>query len=223
MFNCRRWLSACAGLLLVLAFSATCFGDLIIEVQDAQIAYGGSGYVDVLISSDGSDNLAAFSADMKITTVDTANGGIRFGSPVIDASTVTSPFSYVFLGDSFGYTVIAKNGSFPDNDVNVSDFTSSSNNVIVGSTKRLLTRLLVTHTNGTFAAVGETFTVEFLTPVLPGSFTDSSLTNAVFAAAGQKYTGTITIVTPEPTTGGVLFCCGVGVVLWRRLRRHSRV
>ena len=220
MFNCRRWLSACAGLLLLLAFSTTCFGDLIIEVQDAQIAYGGSGYVDVLISSDGSDNLAAFSADLKITTADTANGGIRFGSPVIDASTVTSPFSYVFFGDSIGYTVNPTNGSFPDNEVNVSDATSSFTNVTVDSTKRLLTRLLVTHTGGTFAAVGETFTVGFLS----GDFLDDSfLTGPGLAAAGQKYTGTITIVTPEPTTGGVLLCGGVGVVLWRRLRRHSRV
>lgn len=220
MFNCRRWLCACAGLWLVLALSTTCFGDLIIEVQDAQIAYGGSGYVDVLISSDGSDNLAAFSANMKITTADTANGGIRFSSPVIDASTVTSPFSYVFFGDSSGYLVTPQNGlSLPDKEVNVSDFTSSSNNVTVDTTRRLLTRLLVTHTGGTFAAVGETFTVEFLS----GDFLDNSSSETGLANAGNKYTGTITIVTPEPTTGGVLFCCGVGVVLWRRLRRHSRV
>jgi len=72
---------------------------------------------------------------------------------------------------------------------------------------------------GTFAAVGETFTVEFLS----GDFLDDSSVVLGRAAAGQKYTGTITIVTPEPTTGGVLLCGGVGVVLWRRLRRHSRV
>jgi len=54
-------------MLLVLAFSWTCCGALIAEVHNAQIFYGGSGYVDMLISSDGSDNLAAFSAQLKIT------------------------------------------------------------------------------------------------------------------------------------------------------------
>jgi len=71
----------------------------------------------------------------------------------------------------------------------------------------------VTHTNGTFAAVGETSTVEFLR-ALPGiEFLDSGGAKSNLATTGQKYTGTITIVTPEPTTGGVLLCADVGVVL----------
>jgi len=214
MFERRGWVSACAGILVVLACSAGCRGDLIIEVQDAQIPYGGSGYVDVLISSNSSDPLFAFSAKMNITPGGPANGDLHFDAIPFDASTVTSPFSYVFLGDSGGYVVA---GPLPY-EANVSDLTASSSDVTVGGTKRLLARLAVTHVGGTSAAVGETFSIVF--DDTASVFLDSSSSRSL-ASSGQDWTGTITIVTPEPSTGVVLLCAGAGVVLWRRRKRRS--
>ncbi len=216
MFERRGWVSACAGILVVLACSAGCRGDLVIEVQDAQIPYGGSGYVDVLISSDSSDLLLAFSAKMNITPGASANGDLQFDAPGFDASTVTSPFSYVFLGDSAGYSVPVP---LPY-EANVSDITSSSSDVTVDGTKRLLARLAVTHVGGTSAAVGETFSIVFDADPLISSFLSSS-SSATLASRGQDWTGTITIVTPEPSAGVVLLCAGAGVVLWRRRKRRS--
>lgn len=214
MFERRGWVSACAGILVVLACSAGCRGDLIIEVQDAQIPYGGSGYVDVLISSDSSDPLFAFSARMNITPGGSANGDLQFDAVPFDASTVTSPFSYVFLGDSAGYSVARP---LPY-EANVSDLTASSSDVTVGGTKRLLARLAVTHVGGTSAAVGETFSIVF--DDTASVFLDSSSSRSL-SSSGQDWTGTITIVTPEPSTGVVLLCAGAGVVLWRRRKRRS--
>jgi len=214
MFERRGWVSACAGILVVLACSAGCRGDLVIEVQDAQIPYGGSGYVDVLISSNSSDPLNAFSAKMNITPGGPANGDLHFDAVPFDASTITSPFSYVFLGDSGGYVV---GGPLPY-EANVSDSTASPSDVTVGGTRRLLARLAVTHVGGTSAAVGETFSIVF--DDTASVFLDSSSSRSL-ASSGQDWTGTITIVTPEPSTGVVLLCAGAGVVLWRRRKRRS--
>lgn len=217
MFERRGWVSACAGILFVLACSAGCRGELIIEVQDAQIPYGGSGYVDVLISSNSSDPLSAFNARINITPGGPANGDLQFDAVPFDASAVTSPFSYVFLGDSAGYFV---GGPLPY-EANVSDATLSASDVTLGGTKRLLARLAVTHVGGTSAAVGETFSIVFDADPLISSFLSSSSSSATLAGSGQKLTGTITIVTPEPSTGVVLLCAGAGVVLWRRRKRRS--
>lgn len=215
MFERRGWVSACAGILFVLACSAGCRGELIIEVQDAQIPYGGSGYVDVLISSNSSDPLSAFNARINITPGGSPNGDLQFDAVPFDASAVTSPFSYVFLGDSAGYFV---GGPLPY-EANVSDATLSASDVTLGGTKRLLARLAVTHVGGTSAAVGETFSIVF--DDTASSFLDSSLSSRSLAGSGQDWTGTITIVTPEPSTGVVLLCAGAGVVLWRRRKRLS--
>lgn len=216
MFERRGWVSACAGILFVLACSAGCRGELIIEVQDAQIPYGGSGYVDVLISSNSSDPLSAFNARINITPGGSPNGDLQFDAVPFDASAVTSPFSYVFLGDSAGYFV---GGPLPY-EANVSDATLSASDVTLGGTKRLLARLAVTHVGGTSAAVGETFSIVFdhSTSVFLDSLSPPARS---LAGSGQDWTGTITIVTPEPSTGVVLLCAGAGVVLWRRRKRRS--
>lgn len=215
MFERRGWVSACAGILFVLACSAGCRGELIIEVQDAQIPYGGSGYVDVLISSNSSDPLSAFNARINITRGASANGDLKFDAVPFDASTVTSPFSYVFLGDSDDYVV---GGPLPY-EANVSDATLSASDVTVDGTKRLLARLAVTHVGGTSAAVGETFSIVF--DHSTSEFLDSLSPPARSLASSGDWTGTITIVTPEPSTGVVLLCAGAGVVLWWRRKRRS--
>lgn len=190
---------------------SACRGDLIINVQDAQIAYGSSGFVDVTIRSTTGDNLDSFSAQMQITTPANANGGLEFDSPAFDASGVTSPFSYVFLGDTFSYNV----SSISSTEINVSDFTNSGSGVSLTGTY-LLMRLLVKHTGGS-GAVGDTFDLAFLDTDGGTEFRDSAGNLLSFAGASD-FTGTITIVTPEPAFGGLMALGVAGYIVWRRRR-----
>jgi len=196
-----------------------CHADLIIQVQDAQLVYGSEGFIDILISSSGTDNLMNFSAVVQSSTPDNLHGGIRFVSPVIDASTITAAGGYVFLGDSSLYDVATPSG-FPSTEVTVSDSTASLTDVALGSTFKLLTRLKISHHNGVSAGVGDTFEIDFL---------DSSPVTSFFDAAGNtlsidvsnlstRLTGTVTIVTPEPSTVGLLLVGVVGIA-GLRLRR----
>ncbi|MFN5730521.1 MAG: PEP-CTERM sorting domain-containing protein [Planctomyces sp.] len=195
--------------------ATVCRGDLIIQVHDAQIAYGGSGFVDVTVSGGAADDLSAFSAQMKITTAATLNGGVEFVSPFFDPSAVTSPIPYVFLGDSDGYNVAYVTAD----EINVGDATDSGNSVSLNSTF-LLMRLLVKHTGG-FGAVGETFQIEFLdlhggTALLDGAGLPSPFNPA------SDFAGTITIVTPEPAFGGLLALGSIGGLVWRRRRARLK-
>lgn len=188
-----------------------CRGDLIINVQDAQIAYGSSGFVDVTVSSTTSENLEAFGAQMMITTPANSNGGLEFDSAAFDASTVTSPFSYVFLSDSLAYTVTRTTAT----EINVGDATLSGSGVsLTGS--YLLMRLLVRHTGGS-GAVGDTFDLEFLHPAAGTSFLDH-LGNTLSISGASDLLGEITIVTPEPAFGGFLAIGAAGFIVWRRRR-----
>lgn len=195
--------------------ATVCRGDLIIQVHDAQIAYGGSGFVDVTVSGGAADDLSAFSAQMKITTAATLNGGVEFVSPFFDPSAVTSPIPYVFLVDFVGYNVTYVTAE----EVNVGDATGSGNSVSLNGTF-LLMRLLVKHTGG-FGAVGETFQIEFLdthggTELLDGA------APSPFDRSSSDFAGTITIVTPEPAFGGLLALGSIGGLVWRRRRARLK-
>jgi hypothetical protein len=217
-----RLFATVVTLLGVLLLGTPCHADLIIQVQDAQLAYGSEGFIDILISSSGTDNLMAFSAVVQITTPDKVHGGIRFVSPVIDASTISASGGYVFLGDSSLYDVAAPSG-FPDSSVTVSDSTASSNDVVLGSTQKLLTRLKISH-NGNSAAVGDTFAITFQSTT-PTEFFDAAgaITNTPLPFDGSSvFTGTVTIVTPEPSTVGLLLFGSVGFAGLRFRRRRRQ-
>jgi hypothetical protein len=201
----------------VLLLGTPCHADLIIQVQDAQLAYGAEGFIDILISSTGTDNLTGFSAVIENSTADTVHGGIKFVSPVIDASTISASGGYVFLGDSSFYDVAAT-GGFPSTEVTVSDSTSVNPYVVVGSTTKLLTRLKISH-NGNSAAVGDTFQISFLDAHVSTLFVDD-LGNSLSFDGSSDFTGTVTIVTPEPSTVGLLLFGSLGIAALRFRRRR---
>jgi hypothetical protein len=213
----RRLFATVVTLLGVLLLGTPCHADLIIQVQDAQLAYGSEGFIDILISSTGTDHLFGFSAVVKNTTPDYVHGGLLFVSPIIDASTISASGGYVFLGDSSGYDVAAT-GGFPSTEVTVSDSTDVNPYVALGSTTRLLTRLKIWH-NGNSAAVGDTFQISFLDAAGSTLFVDDSGIALSFDGSSD-FTGTVTIVTPEPSTVGLLLFGSLGFAALRFRRRR---
>lgn len=220
--NTGHWMGRLFGtvvtLLGVLLLGTPCHADLIIQVQDAQLAYGSEGFIDILISSNGTDNLLGFSAVIENSTADTVHGGVKFVSPVIDASTISASGGYVFLGDSSGYNVAAT-GGFPATEVTVNDNAAVNPYVVLGSTTKLLTRLKISH-NGNSSAVGETFQISFLNAHVSTSFVDE-FGNSLSFDGSSDFTGTVTIVTPEPSTVGLLLFGSVGFA-GLRFRRRGR-
>lgn len=206
--------------------------DIIVDVQNASIAASGTGFVDVLISSDGTDDLASVGYLFEITG-SSANGELRF-RPTPEQSNseqnVDSPNKYIFYDDKDPGNFFAT--AQTDTLYEGSDATLSGNNVPLAAVQRLLVRLELVHVSPTpEAAVLDTFTISFFnddngTPQLDddlAQFLDAGGNNIAIASSTS---GTITITSaavPEPGTLGVLLA-GSTVGLWwkrRKLRRKQ--
>ncbi len=98
----------------------------------------------------------------------------------------------------------------------MSDATTISPYVVVDATTKLLTRLKISHTGSSAAAVGDTFDITLSIGGVT-SFVDDNGFQLQFDGSSE-FTGTVTIVTPEPSTVGLLLVGVVGIA-GLRLRR----
>lgn len=206
----------------LVALCAPVRSDIIVDVQDATIAANGSGFVDVLISSDGTltDLIESFGFEFQISAP-TVNGALRFSAVQSNSETIaTAPdYDYVFLGDSTNFSAIRQD---PDEQRLVGGDAGSANAVIAGG-PFLMARLEIEHLTGTpLAAVGETFTIS----LVPGGNTDFFDENLDSLTQGIHSSGIVTITSaavPEPGTLGVLLA-GSAVGLWwkRRLKYQNQ-
>ena len=232
-------------ILLSLIASTTASAGVIIQVQNATITAGGTGFVDVLISSTGTDNLILAQFDFRISG-NAADGALQFRSTANQSNSeqvVNSPFAYVFLGDTNPANWFANRQATPT-ELLGGDFTVSPTGVTVDGTQKLLARLEIEHITGTpLAAVGDMFTVSlwnadrgttnpsddstfFLDDMLnPLSFDPDSTPNTLASPSAFQNVGTITItgtpaVVPEPGTFATLMIAGIAFAgrEWRRQR-----
>ena len=130
----------------ILFSSVPAYGAIIVQVQDASIVSGGTGFVDVLISSDGTDNLYSAGYDFQIFGLNINNGSLIFRqsfnplSPLDPANqtnseqTVNTPNPYVFLGDTDAGNFYASRDPILTRMVG-GDSTFSINNVSLTSTQ----------------------------------------------------------------------------------------
>lgn len=223
----KRILAAVACTALILS-SAPLRANLIIMGVDATVNAGGNTTVDVLIRSDGTDNVDLANYAFQITALGGAVSTLSFSTP-FDFSESNDP-NYLFAGDSLGILEVPPNipPAFPQL-FTAGDLTSSGNGVNLGVSNRLLARLDLTHSlaaNQTAAqANGERFQISLLNN--GDTFFDDStfpIPNPVGIAPESFSAGNSAVVTvfgaasvPEPSS---LLLCGLSAIpLLRRRRR----
>jgi hypothetical protein len=221
-----------------LSVPAAAFGDIIVDVQDASISAGGTGFIDVLISSTGTDNLYLTSYHFEITG-SVANGELQFRPNAFQTNvqqSVVAPVPYVFSGDTNSGNFFANRQDPTLTQIIGGDSTLSGTGISLTSTQALLARLQVEHITGTpLAAVGDAFTVKLInddngTPVDftddSTYFLDDSLNNLAIDPLSYSGSGTITITSaavPEPSTFGVLGFASIAFIGKRWRRRSHRI
>lgn len=233
-------------ILLSLTASTTASAGVIIQVQNSTITAGGTGFVDVLISSTGTENLLLAQFDFRISGND-ANGALQFRSAQSNSEQgVTSPFAYVFQGDANPSNWFANQQATPT-ELLGGDFTVSTTGVTLDGTQKLLARLEIEHISGSpLAAVGDSFTLSlwnadqgnadpfddstlFLDDMFnPLMFDIDSTPNTLGAPPAFQNFGTITVtavpsataVVPEPGSFAIFTIAGLAFAgrKWRRRR-----
>ena len=232
-------------ILLSLTASTTASAGVIIQVQNATITAGGTGFVDVLISSTGTDNLLLAQFDFRISG-NAANGALQFRSTADQSKSeqlVNSPFAYVFLGDTDSANWFANQQATPT-ELLGGDFTVSTTGVTLDGTQKLLARLEIEHISGSpLAAVGDSFTLSlwnadqgnadpiddstlFLDDMFnPLMFDIDSTPNTLGAPPAFQNFGTITVTSiasatvPEPQHSFAILAI-VGIAFARRKYRR---
>lgn len=205
-------LAVCLGLFV--GHAAVGKADFIVDVQDSQIAPGGLGFVDVLISSPTDTTLSGFSLLFQIST-SPAGGVLEFrDTPQQSDSERTyagMDYSYVFLGKTqsggFGADRTAGNAR----SLTASDF-ATENVALAANTPYLLVRLELQHVAPVGETGGATYQVSLVND--PGF-------NQVGSSMGIDYglssSGTITAAAvPEPSAAMLFGLLGAGLALARR-------
>ncbi|MFO0999028.1 MAG: PEP-CTERM sorting domain-containing protein [Planctomycetaceae bacterium] len=203
--------------------------DVIIDVQDASITTNGTGFVDVLISSTGTDLLTTTSFEFNIGGTPAANGFLEFQLESDDAN--YSPPGYVFgaaTGNYFDSLLPA------DSMFGIDNYQAGFTSVTLSGTTQTLVRLLLKHTaiGDPNDSVGKMFTVSLNT----GGATDFSFWDDMgtpsplddgptsLNISPLSSSGTITIASaavPEPGTVAFLALLSTTYVA-RRFRRTKK-
>ncbi|GAB5441858.1 MAG: hypothetical protein Fues2KO_22070 [Fuerstiella sp.] len=205
--------------------------DVIVDVQDALITADGTGFVNVLISSNANpsspDDVDFASYEFLIENVGTPSSALEFVLPP-DLSE-DSDSDYLFFGDSFGIDYDSFNSTTAT--YIGSDGTGSGTGVSLDSSSgdRLLVRLDLQHTLGpgqsAAMAVGEQFRIT-LQNSLDTYFDDPSFNPISVDADSYNSSGTggglITVsasssaAVPEPSSWAVLALGGIALAVRRR-------
>lgn len=199
--------------------------DLIISIPDVTVVSGSRSFLDVLVSSDGTDDLQSFFADFSVGGITHAAAPINFEPSAIPAPQLfASAPNYVFLGDSLeadadvgqlgvDFVTDSPGGVMADDRISVLDETLSGTNrtLDVADGQFLLARL--NFLAPTTAPDGAVYDVELddITSVFQDDFGDDL--DFSFTA------GSITVnsaAVPEPSSIGLLCIIGAGLFYRRQ-------
>lgn len=198
---------------------------IIVEVQDAFIVADGVGYVDVMISSDGTEDLFLAGYEFQISG-DATFGDLLFRPTQLSTEIdVPGPNGYVFGNVPTGnfnatpdFTFLTLSGG---------DFLNALPAISLSSTQQLLARLEVEHfsTGSPLDAVGNTFRIGLIDNGATEFWSDDEQTLSAIDPDSFELinSGMVTITSaavPEPGTFGVLAIAAASV-LGRRLRRRK--
>jgi hypothetical protein len=227
----KRLTRIAAVALLLISSAVSARAGYNIVIQDQTIPVGGTGYVDVMISSNtpGGDPLQAFNLDFRLGS----EGQTRLEFNPEQPDSQLTDFRYLLYGNSMDHDDPGHQYPMPFGTVSLlfepndrlvgGDATADFSDMLVGTTSKLLARLQVDASTGLPPAIGDVFTLSL--DADNSSFQHGNLSNPTFVSFSST-TGTITIVpVPEP---GVLAAIGsglfaaFGVWLFRGTKRLSK-
>jgi hypothetical protein len=201
-----------ASALVLLALASTARADLVVAVQDLNLAAGGSGYVEVLISYSGSGLSAINQTSFQFQITTTGSTLMAFTDSPNPASDPTFQRSnYVFAGSTGGVpnsgdvangfplgSAFASSGSPVKDQFSGGDFFNASGDATVTS-NQILAELPVTAATGVFAPnAGDRFTISLVGSGT--SFMDSSNNSLAYTSTP----GTVSISAASPEPGSLL-------------------
>ena len=227
--NLRSLIAVVIAMVMAVQASSSVNAGLMISIPNVTIAPGGSGYLDVLIKSDGTDSFQNYFLDFTISGAAQAADPINFVASIITAPQLSamSP-DYIFLGDSAEFNapigidfVTDQPGSPIANDlISVTDatFSLADRTIISADGNFLLARL--NFIAPLTATPGNVYDIKMDTVT---SFFKDALANPVTFSSSI---GSITIssaAVPEPASFVVLgLVAAVGGYVRRRKNAASR-
>jgi len=227
--NIRRVIAIfIATVMAILATSSTHAG-VIVSISHVSVAPGGSGYLDVLIHSSGTDTFQNYFLQFTISGSAQAADPINFVASVLPAPQLfaTSP-DYIFLGDSaeatapIGLDSVSDQPGSPiaDDLITVVDLTDSGfdRTILFADGNFLLARL--NFIAPLSATPGNVYDINL---DLSTSYFEDMMLNQQTIDPLNVNIGSITIssaVVPEPSTFALMAMVGAGVV-GRKLRRRK--
>lgn len=220
----KSWISQALLCAVWCLWQATCSADLVLEVSDVSIPYGGTGFVDVFVKSTATpgDLLAAWDMTFEISGP-VVNGSLDFIATQPDISGVASPVPYVFLNDTGGYGSFSPSNNPPD--FTFTDYTDDGagnpvNVSLSSGVNYLLARISLVHSaTGGSSAIGDQFTVSLASY---GFSYDSAGFSSPLTLTNAGLSFTVFVTAPEPSAIGVLLP-GLGLAMWLRRRRQRIV
>lgn len=219
-------INSCA-LLLTLLFPVmlpeSCRADIIVDIPNVTLAPGGATSIDILVSSNSSDELDLFDYVFSIAPVGSPSGSLTFSA--VQAFTPASDLNYVLSGQSAnfslfsGFSGLTATGGDETNQVD--PITNFPNTTLLGPTlstiPSLLVRLDIEHDNA--LATADEFQISltsasFLTDVELNLFGNIAVDTPI---AFSSNTGTVLVssaaAVPEPSSV-LLLAIGTGI-FWR--------
>lgn len=222
-FRLQQGVTATACIAVCAVFSGSASAAILISYAGNSITPGGTGTLDVLISSDAADAmpdlLDSFSAHFQISPVGGAvSNGLQFAT--VQAESQLGNPAYIFNGDSlsenFGgplgsvSTVVNNNDTYIGGD---GTFSGIGIPLSISSGTFLLFRL---NLDATLANLGDQFTVSLINDGDTG-FLDPGFSNLLLSASSFD-ANTITAV-PEPSSGILLLLASlIAGFVWKRQR-----
>ncbi|MFO1001949.1 MAG: hypothetical protein U0936_16560 [Planctomycetaceae bacterium] len=236
-------LKSSLSFIILVAMTASGMAEIIVEVQNASIAAGGTGFVDVWISSTSSDDLYSSGYEFEITATGPngiSNGSLQFRADIDQSNSEqvdAGPPDYVFFGDTDPGNFSATRQDPDTTRIVGGDIKSTAINATLDTTQRLLARLEIEHLTGTpLAAVNDTFSIMLKNSLFTefqsvnnqgtvGDLSDDTYASLTIDAVSYANVGTITITSaavPEPGSCVALSIASAAVVACQRRRAARR-
>jgi hypothetical protein len=202
------------GLMAAVGLASEASAALIVEVGSISLPAGGTGFVDVRISSTddaGGDLVSIFQLELLIESISNPRR-LEFVDP--QPTDYISDLDYIFEGDS-SFNSIVSSQVQPNDALSVGDFGTNDVTIPFGSTL-LLARLQVTASTSLPPEVGDTFSITLQT-ANGNTFFDSSVSTPSISLLTP---GTVTITdaahaVPEPASLAIVAIGGIALLATR--------
>lgn len=196
---------------------------LVIDVRDAMIGPGGTGFLDVYVSSTGTNIVGTANYAFQIGNIGTPASALELVDP--QSLSANSQSDYLFADDldPLGLFVISQTTSA----IEAGDYSASGNGVTVDAMSKLLFRFDLQHVLGPGQSAAQSNGEQFSFTLIPGAgtfFLDETGLDITIDPS-SRLSGVVSVnatAVPEPSITGLLAIAGV-VGGWRLRRKRLQL